>query len=102
MGRPHVVAHGPPVHEACVMSVVYGGGSGARPAVALIALPRASCSYITADVAEKQGLHVKKLSGTKFRQMLRSGGQTGTLPHPAVCQPSAPHMPVMGHPVPSV
>ncbi|EFN55934.1 hypothetical protein CHLNCDRAFT_145209 [Chlorella variabilis] len=29
--------------------------------------------YITADVAEKEGLHVKKLSGTKFRQMLRSG-----------------------------
>ncbi|KAL4451953.1 hypothetical protein ABPG75_007615 [Micractinium tetrahymenae] len=29
--------------------------------------------YITADIAEKEGLHVKKLSGTKFRQMLRNG-----------------------------
>jgi len=29
--------------------------------------------YLTADVAEKEGLHVKKLSGTKFRQMLRGG-----------------------------
>lgn len=29
--------------------------------------------YITADVAEKEGLEVKKLSGTKFRQMLRGG-----------------------------
>lgn len=29
--------------------------------------------YITADVAEKEGLKVKKLSGTKFRQMLRAG-----------------------------
>lgn len=29
--------------------------------------------YVTADVAEKKGLHVKKLSGTKFRQMLRNG-----------------------------
>lgn len=29
--------------------------------------------YITADVAEKEGLHVKKLSGTKFRKMLREG-----------------------------
>ena len=29
--------------------------------------------YITADVAEKEGLAVKKLSGTKFRQMLRGG-----------------------------
>jgi sulfate adenylyltransferase len=35
---------------------------------------RASCSYLTADVAEKEGLKVKKLSGTKFRQMLRGGG----------------------------
>jgi len=29
--------------------------------------------YVTMDVAEKLGLKVKKLSGTKFRQMLRSG-----------------------------
>ncbi|PSC70809.1 sulfate adenylyltransferase [Micractinium conductrix] len=29
--------------------------------------------YVTADVAEAKGLHVKKLSGTKFRQMLRGG-----------------------------
>ena len=29
--------------------------------------------YVTADVAEEKNLHVKKLSGTKFRQMLRGG-----------------------------
>ena len=29
---------------------------------------------MTADVAEKEGLHQLKLSGTKFRQMLRGGG----------------------------
>jgi hypothetical protein len=29
--------------------------------------------YVTADAAAAQGLHVKKLSGTKFRQMLRAG-----------------------------
>ena len=29
--------------------------------------------YVTADVAEKEGLSVKKLSGTKFRKMLRGG-----------------------------
>jgi len=29
--------------------------------------------YVTADVAEKEGLKVKKLSGTKFREMLRAG-----------------------------
>lgn len=29
--------------------------------------------YTTADVAESKGLKVKKLSGTKFRQMLRGG-----------------------------
>lgn len=35
------------------------------------------CSYVTADIAEAEGLHTKKLSGTKFRQMLRSGAGTG-------------------------
>ncbi|KAL4433897.1 hypothetical protein ABPG75_000338 [Micractinium tetrahymenae] len=29
--------------------------------------------YVTADVAEKEGLHKLNLSGTKFRKMLRSG-----------------------------
>ena len=29
--------------------------------------------YVTADVAQAEGLHVKSLSGTKFRKMLRSG-----------------------------
>lgn len=29
--------------------------------------------YVTADVAEKEGLHKLNLSGTKFRQMLRNG-----------------------------
>lgn len=29
--------------------------------------------YVTADVAKAKGLQVKKLSGTKFRQMLRAG-----------------------------
>lgn len=28
---------------------------------------------MTADVAERDGLHIKKLSGTRFRQMLRGG-----------------------------
>ena len=31
--------------------------------------------YVTADVAEKEGLHVKRLSATKFRQMLRGGDE---------------------------
>ena len=30
--------------------------------------------YVTADVAEAKGLHKLSLSGTKFRQMLRAGG----------------------------
>lgn len=29
--------------------------------------------YVTADVAKAKGLHELKLSGTKFRQMLRAG-----------------------------
>lgn len=29
--------------------------------------------FVTADIAERDGLHKLNLSGTKFRQMLRSG-----------------------------
>lgn len=29
--------------------------------------------YVTAEEAKQQSLHIKKLSGTKFRQMLRGG-----------------------------
>ena len=29
--------------------------------------------YVTADIASDKGLSIKKLSGTKFRQMLRAG-----------------------------
>ena len=29
--------------------------------------------YVTADYAKEKGLEIKKLSGTKFRQMLRGG-----------------------------
>jgi len=29
--------------------------------------------YVTADVADAEGLHQLKLSGTKFRKMLRAG-----------------------------
>ena len=29
--------------------------------------------YVTAEHAEARGLHVKKLSGTQFRKLLRSG-----------------------------
>ncbi|MFZ4567320.1 MAG: sulfate adenylyltransferase [Prochlorococcaceae cyanobacterium] len=31
--------------------------------------------YVTADAAEARGLHIRKLSGTQFRQMLRSGDE---------------------------
>ena len=30
---------------------------------------------MTADIADKEGLHKLSLSGTKFRQMLRGGGE---------------------------
>lgn len=29
--------------------------------------------YVTAEEAKQQNLHIRKLSGTKFRQMLRGG-----------------------------
>jgi hypothetical protein len=37
--------------------------------------------YVTADVADKEGLHRLNLSGTKFRKMLR-GGEQNSLPQP--------------------
>ncbi len=36
-------------------------------------LARQERGYVTADVAQSDSLHVKSLSGTKFRKMLRSG-----------------------------
>ena len=39
----------------------------------IILLARQERGYVTADVAQTEGLHVKSLSGTKFRKMLRSG-----------------------------
>ena len=42
----------------------------AHPVVPLILLAQ---GYVTADVADEKGLTMKKLSGTKFRKMLRGG-----------------------------
>lgn len=36
-------------------------------------LPGCLQGYVTADVAEREGLHKLNLSGTKFRKMLRAG-----------------------------
>ena len=47
-------------------------------------LPSAQ-GYVTADVADKEGLHRLNLSGTKFRKMLRGGKHPGP-PSPAGCQ----------------
>ena len=44
--------------------------------------------YVTADVAEAKKLSVKKLSGTKFRQMLRAGEDI-----PSACEPPAHFIP---------
>jgi ATP sulfurylase len=39
--------------------------------------------YVTADVADAEGLHQLKLSGTKFRKMLRAGED---IPEWCVCR----------------
>jgi sulfate adenylyltransferase len=46
---------------------------GMRTVPSLNVVYTAEQGYLTADVAEKEGLTVKKLSGTAFRKMLRSG-----------------------------
>lgn len=43
--------------------------------------PLPAQGYVTADVAEKEGLHKLNLSGTKFRKMLRSGEGAGRVRH---------------------
>jgi ATP sulfurylase len=40
---------------------------------ACVLLTHVPQGYVTADVAEREGLHKLNLSGTKFRKMLRGG-----------------------------
>lgn len=72
---PQLTSRAPkPGSRLCMAQVSGGSAPGSRVPPCLPRALRASCSYLTADVAEKEGLKVKKLSGTKFRQMLRGGG----------------------------
>ncbi len=63
---------GPSAASCCPASST--GQSGLSPPPFKL-LPRPlPQGYVTADVAEKEGLHKLNLSGTKFRKMLRAGG----------------------------
>eukprot|EP00977_Amphora_coffeiformis_P008308 scaffold1878_cov170-Amphora_coffeaeformis.AAC.21 len=46
---------------------------GVTPVPSLNLVYTAEEDYVTADYAKEKGLEIKKLSGTKFRQMLRGG-----------------------------
>lgn len=46
---------------------------GVKPVPSLNLVYTEEEGYVTADEAKEKGLHEKKLSGTKFRQMLRGG-----------------------------
>jgi sulfate adenylyltransferase len=46
---------------------------GVTPVPSLNLVYTAEEDYVTAEYAKEKGLEVKKLSGTKFRQMLRGG-----------------------------
>jgi sulfate adenylyltransferase len=46
---------------------------GVKPVPSLNLVYTEEADYVTADEAKEKGYHIKNLSGTKFRQMLRSG-----------------------------
>lgn len=60
-------------YDAQEMANKYSSELGIRTVPSLNVVYTEEEGYVTADVAEKKGLHVKKLSGTKFRKMLRAG-----------------------------
>lgn len=60
-----------PVHRACLGVLIDMPGERGDGHVGLCDLQEKG--YVTADVADAQGLHQLKLSGTKFRKMLRAG-----------------------------
>eukprot|EP01025_Chloroclados_australasicus_P053602 TRINITY_DN6326_c0_g1_i1.p1 TRINITY_DN6326_c0_g1~~TRINITY_DN6326_c0_g1_i1.p1 ORF type:complete len:490 (-),score=52.56 TRINITY_DN6326_c0_g1_i1:484-1842(-) len=60
-------------YEAQDMAKQYSEELGVQTVPSLNVVYTEEKGYVTADVAEKEGLKVKKLSGTKFREMLRAG-----------------------------
>jgi sulfate adenylyltransferase len=60
-------------YEAQDFAKLKGPELGVTPVPSLNLVYTEEEGYVTADEAEEKGLHTKKLSGTKFRQMLRSG-----------------------------
>jgi sulfate adenylyltransferase len=60
-------------YEAQDMAKANAERLGVTPVPSLNLVYTEEEGYVTADVAEEKGLHLKKLSGTKFRQMLRAG-----------------------------
>jgi sulfate adenylyltransferase len=60
-------------YEAQDFAKLKGPELGVIPVPSLNLVYTEEEGYVTADEAEEKGLHTKKLSGTKFRQMLRSG-----------------------------
>eukprot|EP01026_Neomeris_dumetosa_P029175 TRINITY_DN2364_c0_g1_i2.p1 TRINITY_DN2364_c0_g1~~TRINITY_DN2364_c0_g1_i2.p1 ORF type:complete len:504 (-),score=69.91 TRINITY_DN2364_c0_g1_i2:372-1883(-) len=60
-------------YEAQDMAKEHSGELGVQTVPSLNVVYTDEKGYVTADIAEKEGLKVKKLSGTKFREMLRAG-----------------------------
>lgn len=60
-------------YEAQEMAQQYAEKLGVTPVPSLNLVYTEEEGYVTADYAEEKDLHTKKLSGTKFRQMLRGG-----------------------------
>lgn len=60
-------------YEAQDIAKEYTKKLGVTPVPSLNLVYTEEEGYVTADAADEKGLHTKKLSGTKFRQMLRGG-----------------------------
>jgi len=60
-------------YDAQEFAIANSAKLGVKPVPSLDLVYTEEEGYTTAEEAKSKGMHVKKLSGTKFRQMLRSG-----------------------------
>lgn len=77
LASPHWLAHLPALDMLhCRLqefAIKHAPELGMQAVPSLDVVYTEEAGYVTADEAKQQNLHIKKLSGTKFRQMLRSG-----------------------------
>ena len=60
-------------YDAQEMAIQMSERVGVKPVPSLNLVYTEEAGYVTAEEAKEKGYHIKNLSGTKFRQMLRGG-----------------------------